>query len=61
MLGLKEKHKIPQAVLQEILHGVTNLTQIRLNSFRCMHVTICMANYVNINLSCVYIGNASGK
>ena len=39
MLGLKEKHKIPQAVLQEILHGVINLTQIRLNA---LHSDVCM-------------------
>ena len=31
MLGLKERHKLPQAVVQQILDGVTILTQTRLN------------------------------
>ena len=31
MRGLKEQHKIPQAVLQQILDGVTILTQTRLS------------------------------
>ena len=31
LLGLKEKHKLTQVAIQEIVEGVTNLTQPRLS------------------------------
>ena len=45
MLGIKEQHKIPQAVLQQILDGVTILTQTRLSVLHSEVRISCMYAY----------------
>ena len=52
ILGLKERHRLPQAVLQQILDGVTILSQSRLNVLQS-EVLIC--TYVNSYILCMYV------
>ena len=53
MLGLKEKHRLPQAVLQQILDGVTILTQTRLSVLQ-LEVYIYIYIYIHIHTYNIY-------
>ena len=51
LLGLKEKFKLTQAAVQEVVEGVTNLTQKRISILRSQVCDVLTMSY--FILSCI--------